>query len=95
VTSELILSRVRGMLHLGTIGFPDAHIAIIPHVTVLADAAPNANLRPGAGHRFPAIYILACLLTSRIPGTLAILLAFLAFLGKKHVKILIALIIYI
>jgi len=69
---------------------------VINHaITVFADAAPNANLRPGAGHRFPAIYILACLLTGRIPGTLAVLLVFLAFLGKKHVKILIALIIYI
>lgn len=83
------------MSHSGTAGFSDAHVAIIPHVTILANAAPNADLRPGAGHRFPTICIFARLLTGRISETLAIFLVLLALLGKRHVEILIALIIYI
>lgn len=84
------------MSHSGAVVFPDADAAvIIPHVAVLADATANADFPPGATHLFPLIHILARFLARPIPETLAILLVFLAFHGKKRVEILIALIIYI
>lgn len=84
------------MSHSGAAVFPDADAAvIIPHVAVLADATANADLRPGAIHRFPIVHIFTCFLACPIPGTLAVLLVLLTFHRRKHIKILIVLIIYI
>lgn len=84
------------MSHSRTAVFPDADAAvIIPHVAVLADATANADLRPSATHSFPLIHIFTCFLARPIPRTLTVLLVLLAFQGRKHIKILIVLIIYI
>lgn len=84
------------MFHSETTVFFDAGAAaIIPHVAVLADATVDADLRPGASHRFPLIHILARFLARPVPGTLAVFLVLLAFHGKIRVNILIVLIIYI
>lgn len=84
------------MSHSGAVVFPDADAAVvIPYVAVHADATANADFRPGATHPFPLIHILARFLARPIPETLAVLLVFLAFHGKKRVEILIVSIIYI
>lgn len=84
------------MSHSRAVVFPDADaVVIISYVVVLADATANADFSPGATHPFPLIHILARFLARRISETLAILLVFLAFHGKKRVEILITLIIYI